>query len=369
MGTGLRSIDITIDLAALQNNLLYAKRFAPESRIFSVLKADAYGHGLIACANALKDITDGFAVVVPGEAFALREAGIESPILVIQGVTDQQELTRAVVEELWLGLHSMEQLLWMRDSIDCCQDKKARIWLKIDTGMGRLGLKPDDLPAALAIIQNCPYVELIGCLTHFSCADETGHPFTAVQIERFSACTSSLQIPKSLCNSAGVLNQFAAADWVRPGIMLYGANPLDRELAEPLQSVMTVKAPVIAVRQIDTGESVGYGNTFVAQKPVKVAVVAIGYGDGYPRHMKEGACTLLNGVFCRLLGRVSMDSIVLELPDNHDVAIGDLAVCWGKGLPVEQVAQHADTISYELLCQIRGERRYLAPQSDSEAEV
>ncbi len=356
----MRSVTITIDLDALRYNLSRVRKLAPQQKIFSVLKSNAYGHGLIQCAKALTD-TDGFAVVTPGEAYTLRAAGIKHPVLVIQGAQQPQDLFKSSASDIALGLHSMHQVEMLEQHSTSLGGDTLKVWVKIDTGMGRLGFLPDQLAEVLSRLSVFSQVNVVGCLTHFSSADEPENPATPNQINLFTEITEALPFKKSMANSAGIIVwPESRKGWLRPGIMLYGANPVGELLTEALKPVMTVKAPIVAVRRIPAGGSIGYGRTFVSDRERTVVVVGIGYGDGYPRHMADGAVALVNGVRCKLLGRVSMDSIVLDLPDTLEAKPGDEVILWGDGLRVEEIAEKAGTISYELLCQIRGEFHYVS---------
>ncbi len=353
----MRSVSISIDLNALRYNFSQAKKIAPQCKIFSVLKANAYGHGAVACAQAL-DQSDGFAVAVPSEAFALREAGIQQPILVVHGANDTKTLLKACELELQLCVHADHQLKLLK-SVGKKLSKPLKLWIKLDSGMGRLGFPLQQTHSVQTELQTLPQLSLLGFLSHFSCADEPYNPFTRLQIDRFRSVISDRKIDTSLANSAGLLawpeSRFG---WIRPGLMLYGANPLWPHPCTDLQAVMTVKAPLIAIRQMQAGHTIGYGNTYCCERDMTVGVIAIGYGDGYPRHVKPTCSVLLRGQRCRILGRVSMDSLVVDLSAVNEPSVGDLATLWGDGLPVEEIADPAGTLSYELLCQIRGQTSY-----------
>ncbi len=349
----MRSVELHVDLSALQHNFAQVRRSAPNCKIFAVLKANGYGHNATRIAKSLLD-ADGFAVVVPGEAIELREAGIDKPILIIQGVQTIQDLHRASHHNLTVGVHCNSQLELITKIVDQLQ-KPIKVWIKLDTGMGRLGFKAEQLHAISAKLSALPNIDLEGCLTHFSCADELANSFTLQQLKRFRAATSEFTGQRSLANSAAVMAwPESHIDWVRPGIMLYGVNPLWPDQKVRLEPVMTVKAPIIAIRRVARGETIGYGNTYCCEVDMHVGVVAVGYGDGYPRHVSSDAYVMLNGKKCKILGRVSMDSIVIDLAKVPETKISDRATLWGKTLPVEIVAEFANTLSYELLCQIRG---------------
>lgn len=357
----MRSVRIDINLGALRHNLAVARSIASTSRakVFSVVKSNAYGHGIVECAQALAALTDGFAVVVPGEAVTLREAGITCPILVLQGVQQAVELRQAQQLNLQLGIHSEHQLRLLASS-GLNSQQAVKVWLKVDSGMGRLGFLPERAKAVIQTLQAMDGVELVGSFTHFSCADELQNSYTQQQTLRFKNALDDCGLSLSLANSSATLAwPETHADWVRPGIMLYGANPLwPHELSTPLRPVMTVSAPIIALSDKNKGDTIGYGNTFRCPRDMRVAVVAIGYGDGYPRHIRTTATVLLGGQRCSILGRVSMDSLVIDVSDLDHIEVGDSVILWGEGLPVEEVALNAGTISYELLCQIRGRAYY-----------
>lgn len=357
-----RAARAQIDLGALRHNFMRARACAPQSRIAAMVKADAYGHGLVDVASTLTECADALGVACIPEALALRDAGIPGRILVTQGFKHADELREAVRHGLDVVVHEPSQL--------ACLERAAlpvlpAIWLKLDTGMHRLGFLPSELPAAHAALMRLNGIaQPPGLLTHFACADEAAHPLTSVQLERFDAATARLPGERSMANSAAVLTLPSAhRDWVRPGIMLYGGSPLaHRSAAElDLHPVMSLRAPLIAINRRPRGESVGYGATFVCPEDMPIGIVAIGYGDGYPRHAENGTPVLLNGRRAALVGRVSMDMLAVDLR-GVPARVGDEAVLWGvEELPVDEVARRAQTIGYELLCGAgsRNPRRYV----------
>lgn len=331
----------------------------------AVVKADGYGHGINGVAAALPD-ADAFGVAYLGEAMQLRDAGISRPIVLLEGVMNALEYTVAAELDLWVVVHQREQLDWLKASR---LEQPLSIWLKIDTGMHRLGIAPSEaesllvdlrelqLPAAQRsreALRDAPQIESIVMMSHLACADEPENAMSSRQRAIFSQVARDFTGKKSLANSAGILLGDAFHyDWVRPGIMLYGCSPAGTQSAEALGllPVMRLMAPVISIRTIPAGESVGYGASWVADKQTRVGIVAIGYGDGYPRHVDLLARVVVNGVPCRLLGRVSMDMIAVDLT-SVNAQLGDEAELWGPSLPVESVAAWAKTLNYELLCQV-----------------
>ena len=347
-----RPVQALIDLSALEHNLAIVRRHAPHSRIMAVVKADAYGHGLLRAASALQ-YADGLAMLELDAAVRLREAGCRQKILLIEGFFSLSEL--AVVEEYQLStvIHHGEQLTMLpsyrgRGKLD--------VFLKLNTGMNRLGFAPQQFTAVMETLRSSPAIGQITLMTHFACADEPGQDGdTAVdtQWQQFNVITAGYHLPRSLANSAAILRYpMVHADWVRPGLMLYGASPFPDKTAVSLglQAAMTVSSKIITIQHLATGEGVGYGHTFRAPCPMRTGVVAGGYADGYPRHAPTGTPVLVNGQRARLIGRVSMDMLHVDLSGIEGAETGSDVILWGEGLPVEEVAQAAGTISYELLC-------------------
>lgn len=341
-----------IDHAALRHNLDIVRRHAPDSRVWAVVKANGYGHGMLEVGATLAS-ADGLAVARVEEAVRLRDAGIARPILVLEGALFDQELAAAYEHRLDLVLHRSEQVAFLERLGTV---GSLRVWVKVDTGMHRLGLDPAEAPALLARLRDNPYIEgSPGLMTHLANADDTRDGLTQVQCERLRALDPAARYRLNIGNSAGILAFPASrAHWVRPGIMLYGASPLiGRTAAElELQPVMTLQTQLIAVRSLRCGDAIGYGGTYVCPEDMPVGVVAIGYGDGYPRHAPAGTPVLVNGKRAPLVGRVSMDMINIDLRSLPDAVEGDLVTLWGEGLPVDEIAERAGTISYELLCQV-----------------
>ena len=344
-----------IDLAALGHNLEVARRHAPRSRIWAVIKADAYGHGMEQAAAALM-AADGFAVARLEEALRLRGAEVEYPILVLNGALSAEETAVAWEARLDLAVHQAEQADWLAalPVTAAVAHRPLRIWLKVDTGMHRLGLDPAEVPRLQARLADCPVVAAPGpgLLTHLANADELADPLSDLQCQRLRALAQPGQA-LNIGNSAGILACPAArADWVRPGIMLYGGSPFgDRGAAAlDLRPVMTLRTQISATHVYRAGERIGYGGTFVCPEDMPVGVAAIGYGDGYPRHAPTGTPVLVKGRRVPLIGRISMDSVTLDLRPCPEARPGDEAILWGPGLPVEEIATTAGTISYDLLC-------------------
>jgi len=341
-----------IDLNALQHNLLRVRELAPMSKILAVIKANGYGHGIVPVATALGD-ADAYAVANLEEALTLRNTGFDKPIVLLEGLVDEDELQLASIQQLELVVHHPHQLELL-EKVKLAEP--MRIWLKIDTGMHRIGISPDSADACMRRLYDCPQVKKpIRIMSHFANADQADDPSIQAQFELFQSAVRGMRTELSIANSAAIFlgNPFHQ-DWVRPGIMLYGANPFPQGTAEDLglQPVMTLSTRLIAVNTRRKGDVIGYGSTWSCPEDMSLGVAAIGYGDGYPRHAVSGTPVLVNGTRAQIVGRVSMDMICIDLRDCADARIGDPVVLWGEGLPVDEVAQCANTISYELLCKI-----------------
>lgn len=341
-----RPILATVDLAALRHNLQKVRQRAPRARIMAVIKANAYGHGLLPCADALRS-ADGLAVLDLEDAVELREAGFHQPILLLEGVFAADDLILAGQFMLDVVVHNEAQLQWLET---VRLTNRLTVWLKVDTGMHRLGLPPDLLSEALIRLSGCANIGKLILMSHFACADEADGVMR--QWQCFRAATGQLGNPISLANSAAILaHPTTQGDWVRPGIMLYGATPFaDQPAAQfDLRPVMTLQSRIIAVQDVLPGDSVGYGGLFRAERPTRVGIVACGYADGYPRHAPTGTPVLVGGQRTRTLGRVSMDMLAIDLSPTPNAGYDSPVELWGTELPVDEVAQAAGTVGYELL--------------------
>jgi alanine racemase len=341
-----RPLKALVHSSALVNNLLIARQAAPTAKILSVVKANGYGHGLLRVAQAL-EASDGFAVLSVHEAVRLREAGFSHPILLLEGVFSPDELTAVSEHGLSVVVHTAEQIAMLRAA---WSPVRIEVFLKLNTGMNRLGFAPEAFSQALAALQACPVVGRITLMTHFATADEaTG---VAEQFARFQSLTQGVVLPTCLANSAAILRHTQAhGDWVRPGIMLYGASPFAEKRAADLglEPAMSLVSEIIAVQNVKQGDAVGYGGAYVATQDMRVGIVACGYADGYPRHAGTGTPILVNGRRTLTLGRVSMDMLFADLSEMPEAGVGTPVTLWGEGMPVEEVARAAGTISYELL--------------------
>jgi alanine racemase len=346
-------VSVTIDTGALRHNLDVVRRLAPKSRVMAVIKANAYGHGLVATARALHS-ADAFAVARVGEALTLRDAGIKIPIVLLEGVLDGEQLAAAAAADLELFVHSPEQLKLLGAAP---AGARFKVWLKLDSGMNRLGFKGDAFHEAHAILRSLPSVQQpIHLCTHLASADLPELPTTAEQLMVFAAATRSLTGERSVVSSAAILGfPDAQADWVRPGLMLYGLSPFRGATGADhgLRPVMTLCSRVIAVKQLAEGEQVGYGGDWTATRPTRLAIASVGYGDGYPHRAASGTPVLVNGERAGLAGRVSMDMLAIDVTElQQPVTVGDPVVLWGEGLAAEEIALWAETISYTLVCGI-----------------
>ena len=352
------SVKAAIDLAACRHNLSIAKEAAPDSKCIAIIKANAYGHGMVEIAKALTD-ADMFGVARIDEAIQLREAGITVPILLLEGFSSENELNLVRQHNLNSVIHNESQLNLLEQS----KGEKIPVYLKVDSGMHRLGFKPDDVADVVQRLQQNENIHSpVTLMTHLANADDKQDETTLKQIEVFYKSIEDLSVSEtSIANSAGILGwPQSHADWNRPGIMLYGASPFIKSNAKDhnLKPVMTLSSQLIAVKKLKKGETIGYGGTFTCEKDMTVGVVAMGYGDGYPRHAKTGTPVLVNNKRCSLLGRVSMDMICVDLSEQNTAQVNDPVVLWGEGLPVEEVAECSETIGYELLCAVTNRVRF-----------
>lgn len=343
-----RKTQAIVDLEAIRANYGLACRLAPRSQNAAVIKADAYGHGLVPVARALQDIAPALAVATLDEALAVRDAGVALPLLVLEGVSTVAAVEAAAAGAVTLIVHNDEQIARLGEAK---VREPVSVWLKVDTGMHRLGLPPGQVATALERLGDCPCVVEVVC-THLACADEADNDATTRQLGAFAGAVSGLGLPLSIANSAGILAwPQSHAEWNRPGYMLYGSSPMsaDVDSARELLPAMTLRSEIIAVRDVPAGESVGYGARWTAERDTRIGTVAIGYGDGYPRHAPDGTPVFINGRPAPLAGTVSMDMITVDLAGRDDVAAGDTVELWGGNLAVNEVAAAAGTIGYELL--------------------
>jgi alanine racemase len=348
-----------ISLQALRHNLQRARDSAPHSRVMAVVKANGYGHGLVRVARTLID-ADAFGVANLDEAAVLRDAGIIKPVVVLQGVVKSAELQEAGHRGLDIVVHHPYQL----DLLERIPLSAAiSVWLKVDSGMHRLGFGPEAVRDAWRRLGECPWVaKPVRAMTHLSDAEDRDSDRTPRQLACFDAAVAPLACEISIANSAAVLGwPQTHGHWVRPGLMLYGASPFNDSVAsaEHLLPAMTLKTRLIAVNRLKKNDRVGYGGEWVCPEDMPVGVAAVGYGDGYPRHARSGTPVLVDNTRVSLIGRVSMDMICLDLRGLPDARVNDPVVLWGEGLPVEVVARHAATIPYDLLCGVSQRVRIL----------
>ncbi|MGO3552807.1 alanine racemase [Pseudomonas helleri] len=348
----MRPARALIDLQALRHNYQLAREVTG-AKALAVIKADAYGHGAVRCAQALEAEADGFAVACIEEALELRAAGIRAPILLLEGFFEADELPLIVEHDFWCVVHS----LWQLDAIEqATLAKPIQVWLKLDTGMHRVGLHPSEYQSAYQRLQASGKVTKIVLMSHFARADELDSLRSVEQVAVFLAARDDLSAEVSLRNSPAILGwPSVPSDWVRPGLMLYGATPFEQDhpLAARLQPVMTVESKVICVRELPAGEPVGYGAKFITPKPMRIGVVAMGYADGYPRHAPTGTPVLVAGQRSQLLGRVSMDMLCIDLTDVPDAGLGSTVELWGKNILASELAEKAETIPYQIFCNLK----------------
>jgi alanine racemase len=340
-----------ISLKALKHNLERVRSLAPDSKVLAMIKADAYGHGIEAIAKALPD-ADALGVARVGEAIELREAGVSSELVLMEGCFDLEEYQQAAVYNLQLVIHTQQQL---EAFLELDLTAPLKVWLKLDTGMHRLGFDTDEFHQALSQLKqssNChPDIVL---MSHMACADDISSSMNQLQVDEFVEAVAKQPYALSMANSATIISMpDMRLDWVRPGLLLYGCSPMVGHVAQDhgLQPVMTFSTKVIAVKTVKAGEFVGYGSRWQATQDTHIAVLAVGYGDGYPRHAQDGTPVMIKGVRYPLVGRVAMDMMTVDIGDTH-IQVGDEAILWGGELPAEEVATHADTISYTLFCGI-----------------
>lgn len=342
-----RPITATIDLAALTHNLGVARAHAPHAKVFAVIKANAYGHGLLRTANALR-AADGFAVLEFDAAIRLREAGYTQRIVLLEGFFDAREAVAGAAQKISSVVHTEEQFAWIDPLII---RSRLDVLLKINSGMNRLGFRPEAVRSAYDRLQENPAVGKITLMTHFADADGAGG--VAAQMAVFERAVAGIAAPRSLANSAATLRYPETHfDWIRPGILLYGSSPFtDRSAAQlGLKPVMTLASKIIGVCDLKPGDTVGYGGTFRAERVMRIGIVACGYADGYPRHAPSGTPLCVGGRMTGTVGRVSMDMLCADITGMPDAGIGTPVVLWGEGNPIDVVAQAAGTVSYELMC-------------------
>ena len=352
-------VTATIDLAALRHNVGQARRHAPRAKLMAAIKADAYGHGAVPVARALAEHVDSFAVAALEEALVLREAHVRAPVALLEGILSSEEVKLCLRHELQVVVNDHWQLALLEQ---LPQGARVSLWLKLDSGMHRLGFPLEDVPGLWRRVQARPEWEFCGWLTHLACADEPANPMTREQVAAFAQALQGLPGARSIGNSAGLMAwPEARADWVRPGLMLYGASPLPDSTGEAvgLRPAMRLTSRLIAVRRYRKGVAIGYGGAYRCPEDMPVGVAAVGYADGYHRALPTGTPVLVHGQRVPLVGRVSMDMITIDLRAVPQAQVGDPVTLWGAGLPVEEIAARAGTVAYELLCGLTQRVRFV----------
>ena len=338
-----------IRLDALQHNLRVIRNACPDAKIMAVIKANAYGHGMLPVAQSIEDV-DAFAVARLAEAIELRAAGVQTPIVLLAGVFNEDELRQAICQGFQIVVHCPEQV----ELLEQHNDGQAVVWLKFDTGMHRLGFDPGQSTALIQQLGKCAAVKELRLMSHLASADEPGNAATIEQMSRFADLIKSFPGAVSIANSAGALGwpPLQGDVWIRPGILLFGLSPFADKSGTDLglKPVMQFEARLIARKPLRKGALVGYGGRYTAPEDTTLGIISAGYGDGYTRHFRSGTPVLINARKVPLIGNVSMDMIAVDLGADADDQVGDLAILWGDGLPVEEVAPWADAIPYDLVC-------------------
>jgi len=349
----MRPTSAIIRLGAIVDNYRVAASLAPASRNVAVIKANAYGHGMVEVAIALEPEVPAFAVAFMDEAVQLRDAGIRKPILVLQGVSHASDIAEAADNDFWLRLHQQRQVDWV---LSANITRPVGVWVNVDTGMHRFGFAPETSDQVCGDLLVSPNVRPDLVLsTHLACADDPANPMTGQQVNAIRSCTSRYNLALSIANSAGILCwPESHAEWNRPGYMLYGHSPMESNDSFGLSPAMTMRSEIVAIRDVMPGEGVGYGHVWVAKRQSRIGTIAIGYGDGYPRHAPGGTPVLVNGQRVPLAGRVSMDAITVDLSDLEKAGVGDPVELWGQKLSVNEVALAAGTIGYEIMAGLTG---------------
>ena len=348
----MKAATAKISSFALKHNIQAIKRKAPNSKIIAVVKANAYGHGVEFVAKTLEDKVDCFGVARLEEALSLRSNGIIKPILLLEGFFSQKDLPIIAVNNIQTVVHNQEQLAALQQTE---LPNPIKVWLKIDTGMHRLGVSLEQVDYFCEQLKKCPNIDPhFGFVSHFSRADELESDYTHIQLQRFLQSTQHKQGERSIAASGGILFwSDSHLEWIRPGIIMYGVSPTNIPSKEyGLIPVMTLTSSLIAVRAHKKGEPVGYGGIWVSEKDTKIGVVAIGYGDGYPRNSPVGTPDYVNGRRVPIVGRVSMDMITVDLGIDCRDKVGDEVILWGKELPIEEVAEFTGILSYELMTKL-----------------
>ncbi len=343
-----------IDLIALKHNLARVRHFAPNSKVMSVVKANAYGHGMVDIARALEN-SDAFCVARLSEALQLRDAGIQQAIVILEGVNTTAELQVAAENDLSLVFNSLIQI--QLATVTTLSKPLKFCWIMIETGMHRLGVQADKIDIALQnVARSDNFIDPVGLMSHFANADLIGDTRNQQQLTRLKQCAQKYEVPLSMANSAGILAfPESHCDWVRPGIMLYGSSPFSEKSARSLylKSVMRLSASIISIQNLQAGDEVGYGGDWTAEKATRVGVVSIGYGDGYPRQLSNEGTVMMEGKVIPILGRISMDMITVDLTLVAGAKVGSEVLLWGGSyVHIDNIAEQIDTISYELLSQI-----------------
>jgi alanine racemase len=347
----ITAVEAHIDLTALQHNLKRVQQAAPNSKIMAVIKANGYGHGMLQVAEALSGV-DAFAVARLYEAVQLREAGINTDIAILEGFQTVSELEQFAQHNFQAVIHHQFQIEMLEKSH---LQTPLQVWLKIDSGMHRMGVPAETANACWQRLQKIQVVSNVRLMTHLASADDRRSEQTEQQLDAFKQAIVGIQAETSIANSAGILGwPQSHCDWVRPGIMLYGVSPFIGGWGEDddLQGVMSLTSRLIAINHFKRGDAIGYGASWACPEDMPIGVVACGYGDGYPRNVTPGTMVRVNGRRVPLVGRVSMDSICVDLRQQPDAEVGDHVLLWGEGLPVEEIAEAASTIPYELLCAV-----------------
>jgi len=343
-----RRARVTLNSNALASNLSRVQALSPDSQVMAVIKANAYGHGMLAAAAQL-DAADMFAVAMAEEAFALRASGCTKPLLVLHGFSNPRELEQFSAQNISTVVHQSQQLSQL---LEAALSEPLDAWLKVDTGMHRLGISMEDVGTFFHQLEDSANVANLYMMSHFANSDDIDNQLNNIQLDKFIKVTCNIKTRRSMANSAAIMclpqSHFEV---VRPGIMLYGSSPFPGVSAADLglRAVMQFESELVDVKPVKAGESIGYGSAYTVEKDLIMGVVAAGYGDGYPRHAQNGTPVWLNGQRCDLLGRVSMDSVCIDL-NGVDASIGDRVVLWGDELSVDEVAAASGSIAYELLC-------------------